>query len=601
MRLGAPKFTIFLGLVTPALVTSPVLQAASAGPASGRSPASIARAAPAASVSPADVLRANAKNHDDPADYAWDPAAVVSIALPPTDGRTRDGFAVSGGVVTIGSAGTYRIAGDLPDGQIVVNTEDPGVVRLILDNANVSCANSAPIVITKTAKAVIVIADGSRNSLSDGPPPQGTPNDQNRPSGAIFSRENLTITGTGALTVKGTVADGVVSRDGLIIDSGSLTVDAVDDGIRGKDYLVIKGGTASVTARGDGLRSDNAENATKGYVWVDGGQTSVTAADDGVAAKTDIVTTGGKLSVTTTGTVGGNPTPPHGIHAGGTIAIGDGEITSHAVGDGFNADRFLSISGGSITVAAGDDGLHADIGIDISGGLLKVTDSYEAAEAVEVRLRGGQVYVISRNDGLNADVGKTKAVAASRRPLVSITGGTLRVRAGDDGIDSNGGVAFGGGETVLDAAFDGIDSDDGLDVSGGTLVVNGAEDNENYQNGLDIKGPINLRGGTVLSGAASAIAYRPPADTPQGWISVWFDDPVAAGTPIHLVAGDRVVVSYLPRKTVHSLFFSSPRVLGGRSYDVYFGGEPLGDTVGGMYRSGDLTNAVKKRTVSANQ
>ncbi len=59
---------------------------------------------------------------------------------------------------------------------------------------------------------------------------------------------DLTITGTGALTVDGNQDDGIASKDGLVILDGTITVDAVDDGIRGKDYLVVTGGTAPAAA-----------------------------------------------------------------------------------------------------------------------------------------------------------------------------------------------------------------------------------------------------------------------------------------------------------------------------------------------------------------
>jgi len=81
---------------------------------------------------------------------------------------------------------------------------------------------------------------------------------------AIFSKANLTITGNGALTVMGNYIDGIASKDGLVIASGAITVNAVDDGIGGKDYLVVKDGALAVTTGGDSLKADNEEDATLG-------------------------------------------------------------------------------------------------------------------------------------------------------------------------------------------------------------------------------------------------------------------------------------------------------------------------------------------------
>ena len=93
----------------------------------------------------------------------------------------------------------------------------------------------------------------------------------------------------------------------MVIDSGTITVNAVDDGIRGKDYLVVNGGTITVGACGDGLKSDNEEDATKGYVSIAGGTLAVTAAGDGIDAVTDVVVTNGDLTVASGG---GSTTTP---------------------------------------------------------------------------------------------------------------------------------------------------------------------------------------------------------------------------------------------------------------------------------------------------
>lgn len=46
----------------------------------------------------------------------------------------------------------------------------------------------------------------------------------------------------------GNYNDGIASKDGLIIASGTVIENAVDDGIRGKDYLLVKDGAITVNA-----------------------------------------------------------------------------------------------------------------------------------------------------------------------------------------------------------------------------------------------------------------------------------------------------------------------------------------------------------------
>ena len=108
--------------------------------------------------------------------------------------------------------------------------------------------------------------------------------DTDEPNAALFSIADLTITGTGALTVNGNSNDGITSKDGLVIDSGTITVTAVDDGIRGKDYLVVNGGTVTVD-RGRRRAEVGQRDRRHGRLHLgDGGTVTVTAGDDGADA-----------------------------------------------------------------------------------------------------------------------------------------------------------------------------------------------------------------------------------------------------------------------------------------------------------------------------
>jgi hypothetical protein len=73
------------------------------------------------------------------------------------------------------------------------------------------------------------VADGASYVLEEG---------TDEPNAAIFSKSDLTIFGAGSLNVDGNYNDGIASKDGLIIKSGTISVTSVDDGIRGKDYLI---------------------------------------------------------------------------------------------------------------------------------------------------------------------------------------------------------------------------------------------------------------------------------------------------------------------------------------------------------------------------
>jgi hypothetical protein len=238
--------------------------------------------------------------HFDSDDLSWDPASEVAVTLADGASTVAAGSAsgavkVDGGTVTISAAGTYRLSGSLSDGQVVIAAGEEDVVRIILDGAEVSSSAGSPFVVQSANEAVVYLEEGSTNSLEDAATyaDQGT----DSPNAALYSMADLTIAGTGALTVSGRYNDGIVSKDGLVLAAGNVSVVAADDGIRGKDYTVLLDGAYTVTAGGDGVKADNDADEGRGWLLVSGGSLAVKAGDDGVKAVTRLTVTGGTLTV----------------------------------------------------------------------------------------------------------------------------------------------------------------------------------------------------------------------------------------------------------------------------------------------------------------
>ncbi|MFT3970042.1 MAG: carbohydrate-binding domain-containing protein [Micropruina sp.] len=311
-------------------------------------------------------------NHDNEADHSWDTATEVAIDL--SSPKATDGVTVSDGVITITAAGAYRLTGTLADGQVVVDTSDSGTVHLILDNASITNSDGSALAIMDADLAVVVLADGTTNSLTDGASYAATGDDD--PNAALYSTSDLTILGNGTLDVTGNYNDGITSKDGLVIVSGTLNVTAKDDGIRGKDYLVIENGTIEVTSGGDGLKSDNEDDAGLGYVSVADGVVTLASGDDGIDAWTAILVSGGTTAVTKS---------VEGLEAK-NISLSGGTVTVVASDDGINATdsastvsdmeaqdgTILSISGGEVTITADGDGIDSNGDVAMSGGTVVV-------------------------------------------------------------------------------------------------------------------------------------------------------------------------------------------------------------------------------------
>lgn len=441
MRLSRSKITTSVVAGVAALSLAACGGASTASTAS--STAASSTVATATGTTPAEsgvsALEDDVETHAQADDLEYDEAEAATITL--ADGGTEsnsDAVTVDGDTVTITDAGTYVVTGELSDGQLVVDSSAEGKVRIVLDGASITSSDSSAVVITEADEAVIVLADGSENVVADGSG-YDTESEEDAPNAAIFSMADLTIGGTGTLSVTGSTADGIASKDGLVIYGGTIEVTAADDGIRGKDYLVVEGGTISVEAQGDGLTADNETDDTVGYINVAGGEVTVSAGDDGAHAEGDLLVSGGSLTVSQS-----------------TEAL-EGVV--------------VALTGGTTDLTASDDGLNATTG--------STTESSGGGPGGGGTGDDGSLVVISGGEHtVNAD-----GDALDSNGSLTVTGGTTTVYGptndGNGAIDANGtrtisgGTLLAGGSSGMAETFD-EDSEQGwLQVALGTTVTSG--------------------------------------------------------------------------------------------------------------------------------
>ncbi|MEV0902327.1 carbohydrate-binding domain-containing protein [Actinoplanes sp. NPDC049802] len=506
---------------------------------------------------------------------------------------TADGVKVDGSTVTITAAGTYTISGELA-GQIVVNAPD-ATVTLILDGAEITSSETAAIAATEAKELVVQLAGGSTNTLADA----SSYAEDADVNAALFSAGHLTITGAGKLTVTGNGNDGIASKDGLLVDSGTITVTAQDDGLRGKDYVVIDDGTITVTAGGDGVKSDNEEDASTGYVAIAGGTVKLTSKGDGVDAVTDVVVTGGTVTVAAGGGHGVEPSgddSAKGLKAGVILVLEGGTVTVDSSDDAVHSDGAVHFTGAGVTAASGDDGVHAEGQQIIDGGSLNVIAAVEGLEAADFVLNKGTVHVVSSDDGINGAGGTSAAETATDQ------GGGFPGGGPGGGGDTVGAfsVTVTGGTLVIYSDGDGLDSNGTASITGGTVVVNGPEGDGN--GAVDVNGSFTISGGTLLAAGSAGMVVAPGTDSKQGWLSATLDSAVAAGATVQIVDGDgEVVATYVTTKSTQNIVFSSSAITSGQKYTVHTGGEATGTTVGGLYESGKLGPATEIATVTAGE
>ena len=539
---------------------------------------------PAAATDPASAIIYQ-DIHEDASDYVWDAAAVVPMTLDRNTITTSGaGVSINGSIATITAAGVYSLSGTLTDGQILVNAPDDAVVQLILNGVNLNNSTGSPLVIEEADKAILILVENTQNVISDSSAYVFASADTDEPNAAIFSKSDLTIYGSGALTVTGNYNDGIASKDGLLIASGTVSVTALDDGIRGKDYVAIKDGTITISSQGDGLKSDNEEETDRGFITIAGGTITITSGADAVQAAKEVFVTSGALTLVTGGgsqSWTADTSSAKGIIATVGVTVDGGILSIDSADDALHSNGSITVNGGSLTLASGDDGLHADADLTINGGDIRVTRSYEGLEGAVITVNAGNVLVTASDDGFNVAGG---ADGSGMGPGMLPPGGRP---GGQDSFASVGSyyLYINGGYIFVDAGGDGLDSNGAIVMTGGTAIVNGPT--ENMNGALDYMA-FTISGGTIIAVGSAGMAQAAGSDSSSQYaVLVNYDSVQPAGTLIHIQnsAGEDIL-TFAPTRQYQSITFSSPALTNGETYTLYSGGSSTGTALNGQYQGG---------------
>ncbi|CAG7638964.1 carbohydrate-binding domain-containing protein [Paenibacillus allorhizosphaerae] len=538
---------------------------------------------------------------DNDALTAWSKDSSTSISLSASGASVEgSGAKAEGGIVTITAAGTYVVAGKLSDGQIVVDAPKDADVHLVLNGAQISKQDGPAIYVKEADKTIVTLQDGTDNAVSDGSGYSDTSEDA--AIAAIFSKGDLTINGSGKLTVQGKMNDGIVSKDDLKMLGGTIDVQAVDDGVIGRDLFAVQDGSITIKAGGDGVKTTNDTDADKGFVAIKGGTFNITSAGDGIQAASSILIGGGTFDIVSGGGsaastkthqeqdprgFGGGPqaqtatddaesSSGKALKAGADIAIADGKFQVDAADDTIHSNANISIAGGQLVLAAGDDGIHADTTLSILNGTIDITTSYEGIESLDIAISGGKVRLVSKDDGVNVS-SESNSSAAGGKGMTNTASGKLTIS---------------GGYMVVDAAGDGLDSNGSMVMTGGTVIVNGPSGNGN--GALDYDGTFEQSGGTLIAAGSSGMAQAPSDTSSQRAVHMTFPGTLQAGTLVTLKDGtSKTIATFAPAKTFSSIVISSPELKAGTEYTISTGGKSTGTATDGMYAGGVTSGGTK--------
>ena len=322
-------------------------------------------------------------------DTSYDESTASKIELSGSSANVSgDGVTVSGSTVTITKSGTYVISGQSDGVQIKVEADKSADVHLVLKGATMTNTNAA-ISATSAGHVYLTLAEGTTNSLSD-----SSSNSDEKANAALFSKIDLTINGSGTLTVDGKKSNAIKANDTLHLTGGTYNITAVGDAFNVNDELNITGTTMTIDAKEDSVKVNNDEDMTVGNMYLANNTITVTAGDDGIHASGNLVIDSGTYTVK-------NST--EGIEGKG-ITINGGDINVYATDDGVNAanknaqqsDIYFTMTGGNLTVEVGQgdtDPIDSNGNITVTGGTIKMIGQTGFDFDGTATYTGGDIYL----------------------------------------------------------------------------------------------------------------------------------------------------------------------------------------------------------------
>ncbi|MCM3784820.1 carbohydrate-binding domain-containing protein [Neobacillus mesonae] len=456
----------------------------------------------------------------------WSTEDAVTIELNGTSAQINGaGAEAADGSVTITEPGTYVLSGTLNDGQIVVDTEEEALVHLVLNGVDITDSDSAPIYSKGAGKTVITLADGTENKVADGKTYSFEDETSDEPSAAVFAKNDLTINGTGSLSVTASYKDGITSKDDFKLVGGTITIDAADDGIVGRDRLAAEAGTVTIKAGGDGMKSTNDEDEDKGIIAISGGTFDIEAENDGIQSEKSLLIDGGTYTLATGGgsanaevKTESDQGPGMGrMNGDGGMMRGDwnGESAPAAPSDTANGTddtagtaNATSAKASSTVVTAAVTNMSGSTTTDAAASDAQDTISTETESTSAKGIKAGGDMII--NGGTFTIDSADDAVHSNQN--ISISGGNIGIASGDDAVHADALLAISGGTIDITESYEGLEGAD-ITISGGEAHVIASDDGVNAS-GTDAETTTDTTAGaTEASSAAEAPAAPPEATT----------------------------------------------------------------------------------------
>ena len=540
----------------------------------------------------------------------YDASKAVTIELNGTSATaSSDSVQINGSTVIIKEEATYVISGSL-NGMLVVDAPDTAKLQLVLNGVDITSEASAALYILEADKVFVTLADGTTNTLANGG--SFIAIDDNNIDGALFSKQDLTLNGSGSLTVISPAGHGIVCKDDLVLTGGTYVVNSASHGLDANDSVRIANAALTIDAGKDAIHCENSDDTAKGFIYISGGTLKAEAEGDGIAASAYMQIEGGSIDLligggSENGTkeysdnfggfMGGGPggkggrpgqtgsnnsqditteetgTSMKGLKAANGMLISGGSITINSADDAIHSDMSVIINGGTFTLASGDDAIHAEDTLTVTAGKIDISESYEGLEALHIDVQGGDIKLAASDDGLNAAGGTDQSGTTGGRDGMFGGGGKGgRPGGGFGGMsgNSNGSIKISGGTLYIHASGDGIDANGTVEITGGHTTVVGPTRGDTATLDYDVSATIS--GGTFIGTGASGMAQT-FSDSEQGVIAVSVGNQFAGTEIILKDTSGKTLISYKPELDFAVVILSAPDIVKGQTYTITIGSQ----------------------------
>ena len=534
--------------------------------------------------------------------YDYDQNTAVNVTLNGTTATADDqSVKISGSKITITKEATYVISGELNDGMLIIDAEDNAKIQLVLKGVNITSKTSAALYILSADKAFVTLAEGTSNTLANGGSFEKS--DANIDA-ALFSKQDLTLGGTGSLTLTSPAGHGIVCKDDLVITGGAYAVNCASHGLNANDSVRITNATIEVDSGKDAIHCEN-DDTSKGFIYISGGSIKAEAEGDGISAGAHMQISGGSIDLLVGGGsenstkehsdfyggfMGGRPgtrpdysqsnnsdteeadTSMKGLKSANSMLISNGNITINSADDAIHSDISLTVNGGNFTIKSGDDAIHAEETLTVTAGNIEISESYEGLEAMHLDLRGGNITLKATDDGLNAAGGKDESGTTGGRDGMFGGGFAGPGGMGPGGMsqNSNGSIKISGGTLYINSSGDGMDANGTLEISGGHITVTGPTQGDTATLDYDKTGVIT--GGTFI-GTGSTMMAQSFSDSNQGVIALNIGNRDAKTQITLKDSKGNIIISHQPELDFAVVIISTPELVKGEEYTLTVGSQ----------------------------